>query len=149
MKSTLSVTLFLASVCILQSGCGSGDLFAPATSEALPVVVTGRVAVQGETVPAVHVVSGNILLVRVTTHAACATIVTAGIKRTPGEITVVSHVSGSPVANCAPVAGLVVDYSGTIDGLAAGTYRVRVFEGQGDGTPTFIGSAVATISPAA
>ena len=149
MKSTLSVTLFLASTCILQSGCGSGNLFAPVTPEPLPVTVTTRVAGQGETIPAVHLVSGNILLVRVTTHAACATIVTAGIKRTPGEITIVSHVSSSPVANCAAVAGLVVDYSGTIDGLAAGTYRVRVFEGEGDRTPTFIGSAVATISPAA
>jgi hypothetical protein len=149
MKSTLSVTLFLASTCILQSGCGSGDLFAPFTPEPLPVVVTGRIAVQGETVPAVHLVSGNILLVRVTTHAACATIVTAGIRRAPGEITVVSHVSSDPLADCAAVAGLVIDYSGTIDGLAAGSYRVRVFEGEGDRTPTFIGSAVATVSPAA
>jgi hypothetical protein len=150
MKPTLSAALVLGVTLVLQSGCSSWDLIAPKVSEPLEVTVSGRARVAGETIPSIHVQTGPLLYVRVTTQpAGCASIVTAGIKRTADEITIVSHLSADPSVDCfAGPTNSVIDYSGSIDGLALGTYRVRVFEARADQPPRFIGSVVASTSPA-
>jgi hypothetical protein len=150
MKSTLSAALVLGTTLVLQSGCSSWDVIAPRVSEPLDVALSVRPPVAGETIPSIHVQTGPLLYVRVTTQTpGCAPVVTAGIKRTSDEITIVSHVSPNPAAQClAVVTNNVLDYSGSIDGLALGTYRVRVFEARGDQPPRFIGSVVASTSPA-
>jgi hypothetical protein len=78
----------------------------------------------------------------------CATLVQAAVKRSVGEIDVVSHVSSNPTALCGPTsASVVVDYTGTVSSLSPGPYRIRVFEGVADRTPEFIGSVSVTVPP--
>jgi hypothetical protein len=69
-----------------------------------------------------------------------------------GEVDVVSHVFNNPSALCAATspANFVVDYTGTVSSLSAGTYRIRVFESEGYQPAKFIGSASVTVpTPAA
>jgi hypothetical protein len=150
MKSTLSAAVVLATTLLVQSGCASSDLIAPKVSEALAITMVNRAPEPGETIPSIHVLAGPLINVRVTTQpVSCLSIVTAGIKRAPTEITIVSHVTADPAVAClAAVTNQVLDYSGSINGLALGTYRIRVFEAKGDQPPRFIGSVVASTSPA-
>jgi hypothetical protein len=149
MKSTLSAAVILATTLVLQSGCANWDLIAPRVSEPLAITVVNRAPIPGETIPSIHVMTGPLIGVRVTTQpASCVSDVTAGIKRTSTEITIVSHVSAAPVACLAVVTNQVLDYSGSIDGLALGTYRIRVFEARANQPARFVGSVVATTSPA-
>jgi hypothetical protein len=100
----------------------------------------------GETVPDIHSASGiGSLTIRVTEASVCGTVATAAIDREGGALALVLHVSGDPTALCGPVANTVVDYTVTINGLPSGTYRVDLFQGLGDGTPVFLGSASAAV----
>jgi len=133
-------------------GCRNTEPVAPKASEPFPVSVQTRTAAEGEAIPTIHASPGaGSITIRVTRRAMCATLVSAAVSRGVDEIDVVSQVSADPTANCAPIlAREVVDYAGTVRALSAGTYRVRVFEGEGDRTPEFIGTVSVTVpSPAA
>jgi hypothetical protein len=152
MKPSLSILSVLAPTLLVASGCRSSDAVAPAASEPLPVSVSTRVAAQNELIPTIHASPGaGSVTISVTRGAMCATLVSAAVSRGVGQIDIVSKVSANPAANCAATAvRQVVDYSGTVRSLSAGTYRIRVFEGEGDRTPKFIGLVSATVpSPAA
>jgi hypothetical protein len=143
MKQTLSVLSVLTIILGVAPSCRSSEPVAPSASEPFPVSVQTRIAAQSESIPTIHASAGTgSVTIRVTRGAMCATLVSAAVNRGVGEIDVVSQVSANPAANCAasPIRE-VVDYSGTLNALSPGTYRIRVFEGEGDGTPKFIGSA--------
>lgn len=149
MKPTIFATSILAMVLAAQLGCSGAAPTAPDATEPLPVTVQTRTPAPAEAIPAVYAssVSGE-LVVRVTRPALCATIVSAAVSRAPQRIDIVSHVSPNPAALCsmAGLAGEVVDYVGTVGSLPPGPYLVRVFEGLGDATPRFIGSASVNLS---
>ena len=152
MKPSLSVLSVLAITLLVAPGCRSSEPVAPNASEPLPVSVQTRTAAQSDLIPTIHASpSAGSVTIRVTRGAMCATLVSAAVNRGVGEVDVVSRISADPTANCAPIpAREVVDYTGTVNSLSAGTYRIRIFEGEGDRTPKFIGSASVTVpSPAA
>ena len=128
----------------LAAGCGGdGNPVAPDATEPFPVNVATRVAAQGEPVPAFQVTqaTGLTWIIKVTRPAMCATIVNSFIWRGTYQIAIVSHVSPDPTANCAPIPpNEVVDYTGSIFGLAHGRYLIQIFEGEGDRPPGFMGS---------
>ena len=120
----------------------------PATPEPLAVSVQTRSPDQGEQVPAVTITGGVAsVTMKVTRGGLCATRVEAGLSREPGDLTVVAHVSYDPAAVCLAVIR-VVDYTGTISNLMAGSYRVRVFEEEA-GTTRLLGSSVVSVSSSA
>lgn len=133
----------LAPLIAAQEGCNSEKLTAPSATESVPVAVATRTLSAGETSPGIHLsVSSGALVIRVTRQSMCGNIVTAAIDRQPGKIALVSHVSSDPVADCSAIPSTwVVDYTVTVGGLISRAYRVNVFEGVGDNTPTFLGSA--------
>jgi hypothetical protein len=150
MNRSLSLRLLLAVGLLSQASC-TERLTAPATSENLPVAVQTRSPSVGEVVPAVRVSGGmGYVAVSVTRAAAGCATVSAGVSRGTNELAVVAHVTPkapNPAALCAAVLpNLVVDYSGIINSVGAGTYRVRVFEGLADGAPTLIGSATVSVA---
>jgi hypothetical protein len=152
MKTPMSVVSVLAITLLVAPGCRSSEPVAPNASEPLPVSVQTRTAAQNELIPAIHASPGpGSVTIRVTRGAMCATLVSAAVNRGAGAVDIVSRVSADPTANCAPnPVRQVVDYTGAVNSLSAGTYRIRVFEGEGDRTPKFIGSASVTVpSPAA
>ena len=148
MNYSLSLRVLLVGGLISQTSCGEA-LTAPATSEILPVSVQTRSPVAGEIVPTVRVSGGmGYVAVRVTTTGACATVVSAGVRRRADELAVVARVGPNPLALCAAVLQfLVADYQGTITAVAPGNYRVRVFEAFADGAPKLIGSATVSVAP--
>lgn len=147
MKPSLSVLPVLAITLLIAPGCRSSEPVAPKASEALPVSVQTRTAAQSELIPTLHASpSAGSVTIRVTRGAMCATLVSAAVSRGVGEVDVVSQVSADPRANCAPIPiREVVDYTGTVNSLSAGAYRIRVFEGEGDRPPKFIGSVSVTV----
>ena len=133
-------------------GCRSAELVVPEATETLPVSVQHRTKAEGESTPTIHVSpSAGSVTIRVTRHALCGTLVSAAVHRGVGEIDVVSRLSNNPSALCAATIPdfIVVDYSGTVSSLAAGTYRIRVFEGEGYDPPRFVGSVSVTVAPPA
>jgi hypothetical protein len=146
MKHTLSLPFLLVSAVFSQASCG--DPTAPQTSETLPVSVQTREAVPGEAIPSVHISGGQgNVTIQVTTVGMCATVVDAGVSRTPHELAIVTHVGSNPAALCAAILqARAADYQGTITAVSEGTYRVRLFEGIGDATPRLIGSANVIVS---
>jgi hypothetical protein len=152
MKRSASVLSVLTITLLVAPGCESPEPAAPSATEPLPVSVQTRTAAPTKLIPMISATPGaGSVTIRVTRRALCATLVSAAVNRGVGEIDVVSQVSADPAAHCAPIpASKVVDYTGTVDALSAGTYRIRVFEGEGERTPKFIGSASITVaSPAA
>lgn len=148
MKPKIFATLIVAAITAAQVGCIGGNPTAPRATEPLLVSVQTRPATPGEPVPAVYASSvlGN-LVIRVTRPVMCALAVSAAVSRAPHRIDIVSHVSPSPATLCAgDLSSMVVDYTGSVGSLAQGPYLVRVFEGEGDGTPRFIGSATVNLS---
>jgi hypothetical protein len=120
----------------------------PATPEPLAVSLQTRSWTQGEPVRLVSITGGvAAVTMKVTRPGFCATRVEAGLSREPGDLTVVAHVSYNPAAIC-PAVITVLDYTGTISNLMAGSYRVRVFEEE-SGTTHLLGSAVVSVSSSA
>lgn len=121
----------------------------PEASERLAVSVLTRRPVAGERLPVVRVLGApSALAVQVTRPAFCATLAEAAVSRAPGEIAVVARVGGDPAALCTGEP-FVVEYGGLVTGLAAGRYRVRVYEGVGDRPARLLSIASVTILPAA
>jgi hypothetical protein len=151
MKRSVSALSVLTITLLVAPGCRSLDPVAPGATEPLPVSVQTRTAARIEFIPKIHAIPGaGSVTIRVTRGAMCATLVTAAVSLGVGEIDVVSQVSGDPTAHCAPIpANQVVDYTGTVNSLSAGAYRIRVFEGEGDGPPKFIGSVSIRVPPPA
>jgi hypothetical protein len=149
MKTDLSMSL-LCAVGVTLTGCLSLDPVAPDTGlEPIPAqVVQHRTAGTGERLSGVDVSGGiGAVTVRVTTRALCATLVSAQANQSGDEINVVSRVTPNPAANCAPIpANAVVDYVSTVSDVAAGSYRVRVFEGRGRSEPKLIGSKMVSVT---
>lgn len=147
MKTPLVALSVFVVTLLVAPGCRSSELVAPNASEPIAVSVQDRTAPDGERIPRIYVsASAGSVAVRVTRGALCGTRVNAAVNRGAGEVDVVSHVSANPSLLCAPTpARAVVDYAGTVSSLSAGRYRIRVFEGVGDGTPRFIGSAFVTV----
>ena len=122
---------------------------APEAAEPLALAVRTREPAPGERLPAVRasgVPAG--LTVGVARGVFCAVLVEAAVRRAPGDVAVVARVSGDPLTNCAPRTA-VAEYGGTVAGLAAGRYRVRVYEAAGDGPAQLLGIAHATVPPPA
>jgi hypothetical protein len=148
MKRRSSVIPLLVVALVAELGCASSDPSAPEATEALPVSVQTRQLRQGETIPAITAsASAGGIDIHVTRLALCATIVDAAVNRGIGTIDVVSQISSAIDALCAPTPGvtLVVDYSGTVNSVSAGSYRIRVFEGEGDKTPQYVGSTAVRV----
>jgi hypothetical protein len=149
MNYSLSLRVLLVGGLLSQTSCNE-PLTAPSTSEILPVLVQTRSPNTGEIVPTVRVSGGmEYVAISVTRQAMCATIVSAGVNRRGDELAIVAHVAPNPAALCASdLPNFVVDYGGIINPVNPGTYRVRVFEGIGDGEPKLIGSGTVSVSPA-
>jgi len=133
----------LAATLALQLGCGHTEsLTAPQATEPFPVTIRTRTPAQGETIPTIRAVAGpGSITITVTRVAMCATEVNAAVRRSPSHLDIVAHVWPNPGALClASVSNAVVDYTGTVISLAPGPYLVRVFDGNTEGSPPFIGS---------
>jgi hypothetical protein len=115
-------------------------------SERLALSVSHRAPVAGEHLPRVRIDPGvGAFRFVVARPAFCDTQARATIARIPGQLTIVAHVGPNPAALCSPTIDLVVEYEGVISPLAPGHYRVRVYEGVGDGRPRLIGSATVRV----
>jgi hypothetical protein len=104
-------------------------------------MVVHRARVAGERLPVVELSAvKSEIRVKVVRQAFCATLVDAHIDRRRGRIDVVTRVASNPAALCMVNfhEGLVVEYTMTIAEVGAGTWTLRVFEGVGDDTPTFL-----------
>jgi hypothetical protein len=130
-----------AALCVTQSSCSSDNPVAPEGGATVPVDVHERLRVAGEVVPgfAVNAVS-NDLFIQVTHRALCSTLVNANVIRDGNRISVVTHISANPLADCIDLSGFVVDYSVRVSGAPAGPVLVRLFEAEGENTPVYLGS---------
>lgn len=150
MRRPAYVLSLLSVALVAVSGCSSEPV-APLATEPLSVSVNSRIAAQGEAVPAIYVSPGTAsVTIRVVSpaEAVCAPVVDAKVSRNTGRIDVVSRVSSNPAALCAAgsVTGAVVEYTGTVAVLSAGSYRVRVFEARDDGDAKLIGDGTAIVA---
>jgi hypothetical protein len=118
----------------------------PSTSEQLALSIQPNPA-GGDPLPRVRISagSGSVSIV-VTQRWMCGGQVTAGVNRAPGDLAVVVRqlMPDSSVV-CAPMIA-VLDYTGTITGLSAGSYRVRVFEAQSNTRSRLLGSRTVSVS---
>ena len=122
---------------------------APAASEPLVLSVWTRAPERGERLPVVRVAGAPATLaVQVTRRAFCATLAEGAVARAPGELAVVARVGGDPGALCSGDPA-VVEYGGLVTGLAAGQYRVRVYEAVGDGPARLLSTTAVTVLPPA
>ena len=147
MKLKLARAILAATVA-LQLSCGQTESpTAPEATEPFPVTIQTREAAKGEAVPTVHAVAGaGSITIRVTRRALCATIVDATVRRGTGQVDIVAHVWPNPAALCAAVlSNTVVDYTGTLSALPSGPYLIRVFDGNTNGSPPFIGSVTINV----
>jgi hypothetical protein len=143
MKSVLLTVLFL---CVSLISCREpAPMLLPSTSEQLDLSILPNPA-GGDPLPRVLISAGSgSVSVVVTERWMCGGRVTAGVNRAPGDLAVVlRQVLDSTVA-CAPMIA-VLDYTGTITGLSAGSYRVRVFEAQSNTRSRLLGSATVSVS---
>ena len=142
MNQISSFRLLMAIGLISQASCieDQPDPIAPPTSENLSVSVQHRAPAPGEGIPRLQLAAGaGSVTIRVSRHALCGTLVSAGVSRGTRDLTIVARVSPDPLAMCAAsVSPYVVDYEGTVSALAPGDYEVRVFEGIADREPGFL-----------
>jgi hypothetical protein len=142
MKSVLLTVLF----CVSLISCRKPvPMLLPSTSEQLELSILPNPA-GGDPIPRVHISGGSgSVTVVLTERWICGGRVTAGVNRAPGDLAIVlRQVLDSTVA-CAPMIS-VLDYTGTITGLSAGSYRVRVFEAQSNDRSRLRGSATMSVS---
>ena len=154
-RSTVVASVLLVAVVVATACSGAGTGPAPEVllasdaeiSELLPLSVEHRALRTGEHVPSVSVTPGRRALgVAVSRIAFCLTQASAAFARAAGELTVVARVSSHPAALCSPNSGdWIVDYSGTIESLTAGRYRVFVYEGIADGRPKLLWAGSVTV----
>ena len=144
MKSVLFTVLFL-SVSLIS--CREPvPVLLPSTSEQLALSMQPN-RTGGDPLPRVRISagSGSVTMV-VTQRWMCGGRVTAGVNRAPGDLAIVVRqiLPDSSVACALMIA--VFDYTGTITGLSAGSYRVRVFEAQSNTRSRLLGSAAVSVS---
>ncbi len=143
MKGVLLTILFLS--VSLISCREPAPVLLPSTSEQLTLSIQANPA-GGDPLPRVRISagSGSVTMV-VTQRWMCGGRVTAGVNRAPGDLAiVVRQLMPDSSVVCAPMIA-VLDYTGTITGLSAGSYRVRVFEAQSNGS-RLLGSATVSVS---
>ena len=144
MKGVLLTILFLS--VSLISCREPAPVLVPSTSEQLPLSVQPN-PVGGDPLPRVRISagSGSVSIV-VTQRWMCGVRVTAGVNRAPGDLAIVLRqlMPDSSVV-CVPMIA-VLDYTGTITGLSAGSYRVRVFEAQSNNRSRLLGAATVSVS---
>jgi hypothetical protein len=146
MKSVLLTVLF----CVSLISCREpAPMLVPSTSEQLDLSILPNPA-GGDPLPRVRISAGSgSVTVVVTERWMCGGRVTAGVNRAPGDLAIVLRQVLDSTAVCAPMIS-VLDYTGTITGLSAGSYRVRVFEAQSNNRSRSLGSATVSVStPAA
>jgi hypothetical protein len=143
MKQSLYLRVAVIALVATQFSCSRDGLTAPPATEKLNVAATTRAMVPGETVPALRVEAGSgTISFRVTRAGSCGMIIDAALSRQPHDLAVVAHVWADPLADCfVQTQPTVLDYSGSINVVEPGPYRVRVFDGSGNETPRLIGSA--------
>jgi len=117
------------------------------TSEQLALSIQPNPA-GGDHLPRVRISagSGSVTMV-VTQRWICGGRVTAGVNRAPGDLAIVVRQILDSSVVCAPMIA-VLDYTGTITGLSAGSYRVRVFEAQSNGSRLLASATVSVSTPA-
>ena len=140
MKGVLLTILFLS--VSLISCREPAPVPLPSTSEQLALSVQPNPA-GGDPLPRVRISagSGSVSLV-VTQRSMCGGRVTAGVNRAPGDLAIVVRQILDSSVVCAPMIA-VLDYTGTITELSAGSYRVRVFEAQSNSRSRLLGSTTA------
>jgi hypothetical protein len=141
-----SVTVLFLSVSLIS--CREpGPVLLPSTSEQLALSTQPNRTPGSDLLPRVHISagSGRVTIV-VTQRWMCGGRVTAGVNRAPGDLAIVVRqvLPDSSVA-CAPIIA-VLDYTGTITGVSAGSYRVRVFEAQRNTRSRLLGSATVSVA---
>ena len=143
MKSVLLTVLFLS--VSLISCREPAPVLLPSTSEQLALSMQPNPA-GGDPLPRVRISagSGSVSMV-VTQRWMCGGRVTAGVNRAPGDLAIVVRQILDSSVVCAPMIA-VLDYTGTITGLSAGSYRVRVFEAQSNIRSRLLGSATVSVS---
>jgi len=143
MKSMLLTVPFLS--VSLISCREPAPVLLPSTSEQLALSIQPNPA-GGDPLPRVRISagSGSVSMV-VTQRWMCGGRVTAGVNRAPGELAIVVRQILDSSVVCAPMIA-VLDYTGTIRGLSAGSYRVRVFEAQSNTRSRLLGSATLSVS---
>lgn len=147
MKSVLLTVLFL---CVSVISCREpAPVLLPSTSEQLALSIQPNPA-GDDPLPRVRISAGSGgVTVVVTERWVCGGQVTAGVNRAPGDLSIVLRQVLDSTVICAPMIA-VLDYTGTITGLSAGSYRVRVFEAQSNNRSRLLGSETVSVStPAA
>jgi hypothetical protein len=145
MKSVLLTVLFLS--VSLISCREPAPVLLPSTSEQLTLSIQPNHTHSSDPLPSVSISAGSGSVTMVMTQRwMCGGRVSAGVNRAPGDLAIVvrQKLPDSSVA-CAPMIA-VLDYTGTITGLPAGSYRVRVFEAQGNTRSRLLGSATVSVS---
>jgi hypothetical protein len=146
------LALIAAFVAAVGSSCSDSKspaepLVAPAATEPLTVTVITRKPIAGESLPNAHVAAApGAVAIDVTLSGGCLPIVEARVSRTAGVIAVVGRVYGNALADCAPIPQVTV-YSGLISNVAAGVYRIDIFDADADATPRYLSSTVVTVPP--
>ena len=145
MKSVLLTVLFLS--VSLISCRETAPVLLPSTSEQLALSMQPNRTPGGDPLPRVRISagSGSVTMV-VTQRWMCGGRVTAGMNRAPGDLAiVVRQILPDSILACTLMIP-VLDYTGTITGLSAGSYRVRVFEAQSNTRSRLLGSATVSVS---
>jgi len=143
------VSLVAVAVALASLGCSDNPVVPTEGLETVQaVVLRHRTAASNEIVPrfdAVGSAEGKITI-RVTTHAACGTRVSAQANRdaTDGVMDVIARVSSDPAANCIPIpVDFVADYEIVVPTPAirfgSTTIRVNFFEMHETQAPEFLG----------
>jgi hypothetical protein len=144
MKRMLLTILFLSVGLI--SCREPAPVLPPSTSEQLALSVQPN-PVDGDPLPRVRIsASAGSVSIVVTQRWMCGVMVSAGVNRTSGDLDiVVRQLMPDSSVVCVPMVA-VLDYTGTIAGLSAGSYRVRVFEAQNNSRSQLLGSATVSVS---
>jgi len=119
----------------------------PSTSEQLALSMQPNIIAGDAQLPSVRISAGRGSVTMVMTRRwVCGGQVLAGVNRAPRDLAiVVRQVSPDSLLVCTLMIA-VLDYTGTITGLPAGSYRVRVFEAQSNNRSRVLGSATVSVS---
>jgi hypothetical protein len=143
MKGVLLTILFLS--VSLISCREPAPVLLPSTSEQLALSIQPNPA-GGDPLPRVRISAGSGSVTMVVTQPwVCGGRVTAGVNRAPGDLAIVVRQILDSSVVCVPMIA-VLDYTGTITGLSAGSYRVRVFEAQSNSRSRLLGSTTVSVS---
>jgi hypothetical protein len=144
MKGVLLTILFLS--VSLISCREPAPVLLPSTSEQLTLSMHPNHTSGSDHLPSVSISagSGSVTFV-LTQRSTCGGRVSAGVSRAPGDLAIVVRQPPDSIVVCTPMV-MVLDYAGTITGLSAGSYRVRVFEAQSNNRSRLLGSTTVSVS---